>query len=233
MPNPPIDKLHAFKIFRDNPNDEKVKPYAGIPHFFFRMWFEYSELPASFWTTLFFILSQTIGRTADGREGTLALRDIPVKRDASSRWINALAGYGKLCTVEFADYDSVKGSKFIMNPDATEDDWEGFFRLVTVAFREGMFGGGKKASDIRAEFARFNEKPRWPTWSGMILRIVAETREEPFDFDLRDDKHWRKRGFDLMWIHPPDASGAWQPRKEFEGLPFEILSMLKGFSQGR
>lgn len=229
----PLDKFQAFRLFRDNPNAEKVKPYATIPHFFFSMWFEYRELPPSFWTTLFFILRQTIGRTAEGREGTLAIRDIPVEKTVASKWVNAIAGYAKLCQVEFADYDSEKGSKFILNPDATEDDWEGFFRLLTVGWREGMFGaGGKKASEIRSEFAQFNKKPRMPCWSGMILRCVVDLpKDHPdydkfFGFDLWDSVNWRQRGFDVMWIHPPDESGAWHPRKEFEGLPDEMRGPL-------
>jgi hypothetical protein len=95
------------------------------------------------------LLGATLGRTAEGIEGTLALSQIPVDDHTSPKWLAALTAWPRLFTVELAGYRSQRGSKYRLNPDATEDDWRFFFLVLLSVYPKGV--GHKSTKEIRAE----------------------------------------------------------------------------------
>src|SRR5947209_1870640 len=158
MPTEPTaSKFQTFELFKDGDG------YTPIPHFFREMQRKY-RLPPAFWNTLFFIFDETIGKTRAGVSGQLAQSQIPGDAHEVGKWIAALDVFGGLLTVEYADYRSQRGSRFILNPDATPDDWEHFFYMLTVAYMEGYFR--RKVKDGDAEVRNSVERVRefFKTW---------------------------------------------------------------------
>ena len=185
------------------------QPYAVIPKFFFRLWHAYPELPDSWWKTLFNILNVTLGGSAAGIEGTLAYSELPVDSHQFSMFKAALDGYQRLMKIETAGYESVAGSRFVLNPEATEDDWITFVDLLRIAWLSGVLKRrlGHGYEQVKVMFSKFApHKPEplsMPLWSEILRRAIAD---KPGDFDIWNDENWKRRGFDIRWMHKPGPS---------------------------
>ena len=223
MPNKPTDnKFTAIELLRD-------KPYAVIPKFFFRLWRAYSELPDSWWKTLFNILNVTLGGSAEGLSGTLAYSELPVDSHQFRMFKAALDGYQRLMTIETAGYDSMAGSRFTLNPDATEDDWIEFVNLLRIAWLSGVLKRhtGHGYEQVKAMFAKFAPKPtppiKMPLWSEIIRRCMSD---EKSTFDIWNDDNWMLRGFDTLWMHKRG------PSDTDEAAPIELLDEFDDLTHG-
>jgi len=180
------NKFETNELLKDG------KLYTPIPKFFFRLWQKSRDLPPSFWCTLMYILDTTLGGSKEGIEGHLAQSQIPVDPHESSRWIAAMAGYGRLLEVTYSDGRNQKGSKFKLNPMATEDDWVDFVFALRVAYRDRVLSRDKKPEEVREIFKRYSEEKSFTLWSEMLRCIV---NDETMSDEVRGD--WKKRGFDM------------------------------------
>lgn len=182
------NKFQTHELFKDG------KRYTPIPQLFFRLWYECRDLPASFWCTLLHVLNTTLGGSMAGLEGHLAQSQIPVDPHESSRWIAAMAGYGRLIKVDYSDGRDQKGSKFTFNPDATEDDWVSFVFALRAAHQEGALSREKHPDEVRELFRRYSEAASVPTfWSEVLRCVINEQTVAPGTYE-----DWVKRGFDLQ-----------------------------------
>jgi hypothetical protein len=118
----PKTKIDNIKILSDG--------WTAWPHEFNRLMLKY-QISHSFYVTLLYLWSATVGNSKDDAYGTLALTQIPARRKHVQKWIAALCQHGSCFFLEHkASRGSQEGSLFTYREHTTLSDWEKLFEVL-------------------------------------------------------------------------------------------------------